>query len=180
MTGAGGAVLGTATVQPDGTFQVTIDRHSSTARPCPSPRRTTPATTHRPAPSPHLTSRHRCRRKAWASTTAALLSGQGEAGSTVEVRNAAGDLLGTIPVAADGTFEVLLTPAQTNGEVLSVVLIDGGGNASPSATFTADDSTAPAAPTGLTITRAATPSRVRVKLALRWKCGWQTAPWSVP
>jgi hypothetical protein len=44
---------------------------------------------------------------------------------------------------ADGTFEVALSPAQTNGEVLSVVLIDGGGNASPSATFTADDSTAP-------------------------------------
>ena len=84
--------------------------------------------------------------------TGTLLSGQGEAGSTVEVRDAAGNLLGTIPVNADGTFEVALSPAQTNGEVLSVVLIDGGGNASPSATFTADDSTAPAAPAGLTIT----------------------------
>lgn len=84
--------------------------------------------------------------------TGTLLSGQGEAGSTVEVRDAAGNLLGTIPVNADGTFEVALSPAQTNGEVLSVVLIDGSGNASPSATFTADDSTAPAAPAGLTIT----------------------------
>jgi len=52
--------------------------------------------------------------------TGTELSGQGEPGSTVEVRNAAGDLLGTIPVNGDGTFTVTLTPAQTNGEVLSV------------------------------------------------------------
>ncbi|MCE0782037.1 BapA/Bap/LapF family large adhesin, partial [Pseudomonas sp. NMI542_15] len=153
VTGAGGAVLGTATVQPDGTFQVTIDppqlngqtlsvtQTDNAGNDSPAGTVTAPDF-EAPLPAQGL----------GLDPTGTLLSGQGEAGSTVEVRNAAGDLLGTIPVAADGTFEVLLTPAQTNGEVLSVVLIDGGGNASPSATFTADDSTAPAAPNGLTIT----------------------------
>jgi hypothetical protein len=99
--------------------------------------------------------------------TGTLLSGQGEAGSTG--RYDAGDLLGTIPVECRRYVRSGTLPAQTNGEVLSVVLIDGGGNASPSATFTADDSTAPAAPAGLRSPQAAVPSRVSVKLAPRWK-----------
>ncbi|QJQ08732.1 BapA prefix-like domain-containing protein [Pseudomonas putida] len=153
VTGAGGAVLGTATVQPDGTFQVTIDppqlngqtlsvtQADNTGNDSPAGTVTAPDL-EAPLPAQGL----------GLDPTGTVLSGQGEAGSTVEVRNAAGDLLGTIPVNPDGTFEVTLAPAQTNGEVLSVVLIDGGGNASPSATFTADDSTAPTAPADLTIT----------------------------
>ncbi|WP_330508943.1 Ig-like domain-containing protein [Pseudomonas putida] len=153
VTGTGGAVLGTATVQPDGTFQVAIDppqlngqtlsvtQADNSGNGSPAGTVTAPDF-EAPLPAQGL----------GLDPTGTLLSGQGEAGSTVEVRNAAGDLLGTMPVNADGTFEVVLSPAQTNGEVLSVVLIDGGGNASPSATFTADDSTAPAAPADLTIT----------------------------
>ncbi|WP_257205260.1 Ig-like domain-containing protein, partial [Pseudomonas monteilii] len=155
VTGTGGAVLGTATVQPDGTFQVAIDppqlngqtlsvtQADNSGNGSPAGTVTAPDF-EAPLPAQGL----------GLDPTGTLLSGQGEAGSTVEVRNAAGDLLGTMPVNADGTFEVVLSPAQTNGEVLSVVLIDGGGNASPSATFTADDSTAPAAPADLTITPA--------------------------
>ncbi|APE97325.1 BapA/Bap/LapF family large adhesin [Pseudomonas putida] len=153
VTGTGGAVLGTATVQPDGTFQVTIDppqlngqtlsvtQADNTGNGSLAGTVTAPDL-EAPLPAQGL----------GLDPTGTLLSGQGEAGSTVEVRNAAGDLLGTIQVGAGGTFEVPLSPAQTNGEVLSVVLIDGGGNASPSASFTADDSTAPNAPAGLTIT----------------------------
>ncbi|WP_405314548.1 BapA/Bap/LapF family large adhesin [Pseudomonas sp. 10(2024)] len=153
VTGTGGTVLGTATVQPDGTFQVAIDPpqlngQTLSVTQADNSGNGSPAGTviapdfEAPLPAQGL----------GLDPTGTLLSGQGEAGSTVEVRDAAGNLLGTIPVNADGTFEVALSPAQTNGEVLSVVLIDGGGNASPSATFTADDSTAPAAPAGLTIT----------------------------
>jgi VCBS repeat-containing protein len=153
VTGTGGAVLGTATVQPDGTFQVTIDppqlngqtlsvtQADNTGNDSLAGTVTAPDL-EAPLPAQGL----------GLDPTGTVLSGQGEAGSTVEVRNAAGDLLGTIPVNPDGTFEVTLVPAQTNGEVLSVVLIDGGGNASPSATFTADDGTAPTAPAGLSIT----------------------------
>ncbi|MDP9520651.1 BapA/Bap/LapF family large adhesin [Pseudomonas putida] len=153
VTNTEGTVLGTATVQANGSFLVSIDppqlngqtlsvtQTDNAGNDSPAGTVTAPDF-EAPLPAQGL----------GLDPTGTLLSGQGEAGSTVEVRNAAGDLLGTLPVAADGTFEVPLTPAQTNGEVLSVVLIDGGGNASPSATFTADDSTAPAAPTGLTIT----------------------------
>ncbi|MFV3292471.1 BapA/Bap/LapF family large adhesin [Pseudomonas sp. NY11955] len=153
VTGTGGAVLGTATVQPDGTFQVTIDppqlngqtlsvkQADSTGNGSLAGTVTAPDI-EAPLPAQGL----------GLDPTGTLLTGQGEAGSTVEVRNAAGDLLGTILVGADGTFVVPLAPAQTNGQVLSVVLIDGGGNASPSASFTADDNTAPTAPAGLTIT----------------------------
>ncbi|EKT4566925.1 BapA prefix-like domain-containing protein [Pseudomonas putida] len=153
VTGTGGTVLGTATVQPDGSFQVAIDppqlngQTLSVTQADNSGNGSLAGTVTAPdfeAPLPA--------QGLGLDPTGTLLSGQGEAGSTVEVRDAAGNLLGTIPVNADGTFEVALSPAQTNGEVLSVVLIDGGGNASPSATFTADDSTAPAAPAGLTIT----------------------------
>ncbi|MEX5505975.1 Ig-like domain-containing protein, partial [Pseudomonas putida] len=153
VTGTGGAILGTATVQPDGTFQVTIDppqlngqtlsvtQADNTGNDSPAGTVTAPDL-EAPLPAQGL----------GLDPTGTVLSGQGEAGSTVEVRNAAGDLLGTIAVDTDGTFEVTLVPAQTNGEVLSVVLIDGGGNTSPSATFTADDNTAPTAPADLTIT----------------------------
>ncbi|MEN5140222.1 BapA/Bap/LapF family large adhesin [Pseudomonas juntendi] len=154
VTGAAGAVVGTATVQPDGSFSVAIDppqvngqtlsvtQADNAGNPSPADTVTAPDL-EAPLPAQGL----------GLNAEGTLLSGQGEAGSTVEVRNAAGDLLGTIEVNDDGTFDVPIAPAQTNGETLSVVLIDGGGNASPSASFTADDSTAPAAPAGLTITQ---------------------------
>ncbi|MDR2315740.1 MAG: Ig-like domain-containing protein, partial [Pseudomonas sp.] len=153
VTNTAGTVLGTATVQPDGSFLVSINppqlngqtlsvtQADSAGNDSPAGTVTAPDF-EAPLPAQGL----------GLDPAGTLLSGQGEAGTTVEVRNAAGDLLGTIQVAPDGTFEVPLAPAQTNGEVLSVVLIDGGGNASPSASFTADDSSAPTAPGGLTIT----------------------------
>ncbi len=153
VTNTAGTVLGTATVQPDGSFLVSIDppqlngqtlsvtQADSAGNDSPAGTVTAPDL-EAPLPAQGL----------GLDPTGTLLSGQGEAGTTVEVRNAAGDLLGTIQVEPDGTFEVPLAPAQTNGEVLSVVLIDGDGNASPSASFTADDSSAPTAPGSLTIT----------------------------
>ncbi|MFP3500218.1 Ig-like domain-containing protein, partial [Pseudomonas sp. SIMBA_059] len=48
------------------------------------------------------------------------IQGSGEAGSTVEVRNAGGDLLGTVVVPAGGNFTVPLAPAQLDGQPLQV------------------------------------------------------------
>ncbi|CAI3795004.1 hypothetical protein GLGCALEP_01094 [Pseudomonas sp. MM221] len=153
VTNPAGTVLGTATVQPDGSFAVSIDppqlngqtlsvtQADNAGNDSPAGTVTAPDF-EAPLPAQGL----------GLDPTGTLLSGQGEAGSTVEVRSATGDLLGTVQVAPDGTFEVPLNPAQTNGEVLSVIVIDGGGNASPSASFTADDNSAPTAPAGLTIT----------------------------
>jgi len=152
VTGAGGAVLGTATVQTDGSFQVTIDPpqlngqtlavtqadatgNTSTAGSVTAPDLEAPVAAE----------------GLGINGTGTALTGQAEPGSTVEVRNGAGDLLGTAQVDEDGSFSVPLAPAQTNGETVSVVVIDAGGNTSPSVAFTADDSTAPQAPGGLTI-----------------------------
>ncbi len=59
-----------------------------------------------------------------------VVSGQGEAGATVIVSNAAGTVLGTGTVLADGSFRVELSPAQINSQLLSVLQADPPGNVS--------------------------------------------------
>ncbi|MBF8745686.1 BapA/Bap/LapF family large adhesin [Pseudomonas monteilii] len=152
VVGDGGVPLGTAVVQPDGSFSVTLsppqlngqtisvsqtdgagqtsDSSAVIARDVQAPD---------PAQGLSLTG------------GGSVLTGQGEPNSTLEVRNAAGDLLGEGQVDGDGNFSITLNPAQANGEVISVVLSDAAGNASPSATLTAPDTTGPAAPGGLNV-----------------------------
>ncbi len=78
-----------------------------------------------------------------------VLTGRGEAGATVTVKNAAGDEVGTATVGTNGVFTVPLSPSQATGENLSVVLADAAGNASTPATAATTDLTAPDAPAGL-------------------------------
>ncbi|WP_241597783.1 Ig-like domain-containing protein, partial [Rosenbergiella epipactidis] len=77
------------------------------------------------------------------------ISGKGEAGSTVAIKDAEGNTIGEATVAADGSFTATLDPAQTNGETLSVTATDATGNTSAAATITAPDTTAPAEPSGV-------------------------------
>ncbi|GAA3263739.1 hypothetical protein GCM10020258_29450 [Sphingomonas yabuuchiae] len=77
------------------------------------------------------------------SADGTLVTGTGEAGATVTVRDAAGQPLGTATVAADGSFSVPLASAQLNGQILSVVQADAAGNVSPPLALTALDTTAP-------------------------------------
>ena len=72
--------------------------------------------------------------------------GSGEPGAQVQVRDAAGTVVGTADVAGDGSFTVPLTPPQANGGTLTVVQQDDAGNTSDAATLTAPDITAPDAP----------------------------------
>ncbi|MEG5265568.1 BapA/Bap/LapF family large adhesin [Pseudomonas sp. JDS28PS106] len=83
-----------------------------------------------------------------------LVTGTGEAGATVEVRNAAGTLLGTTTVANNGSFSVTLNSSQINGQVLSAVQTDPAGNVSPVSQVTAGDSTAPLLATNLAVNAA--------------------------
>ncbi|MQT31151.1 BapA/Bap/LapF family large adhesin [Pseudomonas helleri] len=80
-----------------------------------------------------------------------ILSGKGEVGSTVTVKDAAGNVIGSGPVGADGSFEITLDPAQTNGETLAVTQTDAAGNISAGGSVVAGDTTAPAAPTELAV-----------------------------
>ena len=57
-----------------------------------------------------------------------VLSGKGEPGSTVTIKDPAGNVIGTGAVSADGTFSITLETAQTNGETLGVTLTDKAGN----------------------------------------------------
>ncbi|MQU06527.1 adhesin [Pseudomonas helleri] len=79
------------------------------------------------------------------------LSGKGEVGSTVTVKDAAGNVIGSGPVAADGSFEITLAPAQTNGQTLAVIQTDAAGNVSVGGSVVAGDTTAPEVPTGLAV-----------------------------
>ncbi|MQG93681.1 BapA/Bap/LapF family large adhesin [Pseudomonas sp. MN1F] len=152
VTGIGGAVLGTAVVEADGSFRITLAPPQLNGQLLtvvqtdgagnPSPANTLTASDREaPAPAQGL----------GLSGDGITLTGQGEAGATVQVRDTAGQLLGSGVVEDDGTFSITLTPAQTRGETVSVVLTDAAGNASPSAPFTAADSSAPATPGGLQV-----------------------------
>lgn len=85
------------------------------------------------------------------SGTGLQLTGNAEAGSTVTVRDASGNVLGTAVASGNGTFQVTLNSAQTNGQTLQVTATDAAGNVSPAAPYTAADTTPPAAVTNLAV-----------------------------
>ncbi len=146
VTGAGGVTLGTATVGAGGTYAVAlsspqIDGQTLSVTLTDSARNVSlPATPIAPdgtaplAPTASIT----------ADGSAAV--GVGIVGSTITVTNAAGLVLGTAIVAADGSYTAPLDPPQRNGELLGVVQADIAGNFSPSIPAVAPDTTAPAAP----------------------------------
>lgn len=65
-----------------------------------------------------------------------LVTGSGEVGATVTVRDASGNALGTTTVGSGGNWSVTLTTAQTTGAPLSVIQTDRAGNVSPGASLT--------------------------------------------
>lgn len=85
------------------------------------------------------------------SGSGTLVSGHGEAGSTVNIIDANGTVLGTGVVDAQGTFSVSISPAQSNGQVLQVTLTDSAGNTSSNVPLQAPDTTAPAQPADLVL-----------------------------
>ncbi|NON33513.1 Ig-like domain-containing protein, partial [Klebsiella pneumoniae] len=80
-----------------------------------------------------------------------VLTGTGEAGATVTVRDASNNVLGTALVNGGGVFTVNLNAAQLNGQVLGVSQTDAAGNASGSTSYTAVDVQPPAVPTNVAI-----------------------------
>ncbi|MDH2289629.1 Ig-like domain-containing protein, partial [Cobetia sp. 10Alg 146] len=86
-----------------------------------------------------------------AETDGTTVAGTGEAGTTVEITNAAGDVLGSAEVDTDGNFSVALSPEQDAGTELSATVTDAAGNesaVSDTLVVPADaDVTAPNAPT---------------------------------
>ena len=64
------------------------------------------------------------------------VTGSGEVGATVTVRDAGGNALGTTTVGSGGSWSVSLSTAQTTGASLSVIQTDRAGNVSTSTPLT--------------------------------------------
>uniref|UniRef100_UPI000A58D096 Ig-like domain-containing protein n=1 Tax=Pseudomonas sp. NBRC 111139 TaxID=1661054 RepID=UPI000A58D096 len=148
---AAGNILATGNVAADGTFTVTLDpavNDGSTlqvtltdaAGNVSQPGSVTSADLLPPAQPTDL-----------ALADGVTFTGRGEPGATVQVRDAAGNLIGTGVVGADGLFSLTLSPAQANGEALDVRLVDADGNASAPLQFDAPDITPPDAVTNITV-----------------------------
>ncbi|HDT6029302.1 TPA: type I secretion C-terminal target domain-containing protein, partial [Enterobacter cloacae subsp. cloacae] len=69
------------------------------------------------------------------------VTGTAEPGSKIVITNSNGEVIGRATTDGNGNFVATLSPAQTNGEQLSVVATDAAGNQSPAASLTAPDTT---------------------------------------
>lgn len=84
------------------------------------------------------------------SNDGGTISGIGEAGSTVTIRE--GDFtLGTVVVDSQGNFSLTLSPPRINGEILSANATDTAGNTSPTTSAAAPDITPPQTPVILSV-----------------------------
>ena len=68
------------------------------------------------------------------------LTGTGEEGSTITVKDSGGNVIGTGVVAGDGNFSIALSPAQLDPATLTVTATDAAGNASAGVPFIVTDS----------------------------------------
>ncbi|WP_241613430.1 Ig-like domain-containing protein, partial [Rosenbergiella epipactidis] len=149
---ADGNTLGSATAASDGTFSVTLttaqtngETLSATATDTAG---NTSAATTTSAPD---TTAPAVPSDVQLSDDGITVTGKGDVGSIVTVKDTEGNTLGSATVGSDGTFSVTLTTAQTNGQVLSVAASDTAGNTSIATSVTAQDTTAPAAPTDVVL-----------------------------
>ncbi|MGP5543061.1 BapA/Bap/LapF family large adhesin [Psychrobacter celer] len=79
------------------------------------------------------------------------VTGKGEAGTNVEITDSNGDVIGKGVVDENGNFDVDLVPPQVDGEEIDVTLTDEAGNTSDPTSSIAPDTTAPDAPTDVTV-----------------------------
>lgn len=75
------------------------------------------------------------------------VTGSAEPGSTVTLKDANGNVVGTGKTGSDGNFSVTLGTPLINGEQVTATATDSAGNTSLGTTITAPDLTAPDAPT---------------------------------
>lgn len=68
------------------------------------------------------------------------LTGTGEIGSTITVKDSGGTVIGTGVVGSDGSFSIALSPAQLDPTTLTVNATDAAGNASAGVPFVVTDS----------------------------------------
>ncbi|EGO9465591.1 cell surface protein [Enterococcus faecalis] len=149
---AGGTVIGTGTADGTGAFTVTIPAGEAGANETltavaknASGTESTPTTFQTPA-DPNTPVATPIVETVTGSTTKGYeVKGTAEVGTTIEVRDAAGTVLGTATTGTDGKYTVTLDPGKaTANQTLSVVAKNASGTESQPATATAPaDVTAP-------------------------------------
>lgn len=80
------------------------------------------------------------------------VTGTAEPGSTITLKDANGNVIGTGKTGSDGNFTVSLGTPLTNGEQVTATATDAAGNTSPGTTLNAPDTTAPDAPAITSVT----------------------------
>ncbi|WP_241650315.1 Ig-like domain-containing protein, partial [Rosenbergiella collisarenosi] len=149
---ANGHTLGSATVGNDGTFTLTLPTAQTNGQTLsvistdPAGNASTPVTV-----IAHDATAPVAPTDVQVSGDGETVTGKAEAGSTVAIKDANGNTLGSATVGNDGTFTLTLSTAQTNGQTLSVISTDPAGNASTPVTVIAHDATAPVAPTDVQV-----------------------------
>ncbi|MDO3385504.1 Ig-like domain-containing protein, partial [Gilvimarinus sp. SDUM040013] len=149
---AAGTLLGSAQVNDDGTFSVTLTpaqangevldiRLVDAAGNISSPLQYQAPDTTAPAQVSDIV----------VGADGLALSGRGEAGATVQVRDANGTLIGSGVVTANGTFLLDLDPPALPGERLSLVQTDPSGNASLALDYDVPLVTVPLSPSDLVV-----------------------------
>ena len=142
VTDGAGNVIGTGTVGTDGTFTIPVNPPQTNGQPVTvvqsdAAGNVSPRDGGRPDITPPAVP------TATINGNGTSITGTGEPGATVTVRNAAGQILGTAVVGAQGGYTLTLTTPQANGGTLTVTQADPAGNVSPAATLTAPTSPRP-------------------------------------
>ncbi|WP_320731216.1 BapA/Bap/LapF family large adhesin [Enterobacter asburiae] len=86
------------------------------------------------------------------SSDGKTVTGTAEPGSTITLKDANGNVIGTGKTGSDGSFTVSLGTPLTNGEQVTATATDNAGNTSPGTTLNAPDTTAPDAPAITSVT----------------------------
>ncbi|MDO5692020.1 MAG: Ig-like domain-containing protein [Pseudomonadota bacterium] len=144
---AAGNVLGTATADPDGKYTVPLSTPQTNGQQLTATAQDAAGNTSAPAnaTAPDTTA-PATPTGTTVSADGTSVTGKAEPGSTVTIKDAAGNVLGTAKADADGNYTVPLSTPQTNGQQLTATAQDAAGNTSAPATATAPDTTAPAKP----------------------------------
>lgn len=142
-----GNLIGSAIAQPDGSFSLTLNPPQANGETLSIT--VTDATGNTSVPlsyvAPDITAPTLVTDVVAADGSLAV-SGRGEPGATVEVRDAQGTVLGTGTVAPNGTFVVDLETPLAAGETLVLVQTDAAGNTSVGLSVTVADAPLPESP----------------------------------
>lgn len=152
ITSSSGTQIGSGVAGPDGSFTITINPPQTNGETIeaiatdPAGNPSLPETALAPditAPQPPT--------NLLVNGTGDQVTGKAEPNSTVNILDPDGNIIGTATADTNGDFTATLVPPQTNGETLTANATDTAGNKGDDASVNAPDTTAPDAPTGVTV-----------------------------